>query len=624
MLATLVNEDNPFLPVLKRKELDDSDGLILHGIADGNISMKSGRIYEHDNTIENEDIYLMPVGPRGILHQDVAYMWEMYGDRNIFVNSSLPAQIYAKKNPDTFNMDAFEYRKDFSKLASGIIDEYKDYMSQYMMTLPYLKTHLKLNKYTYENKLSSKDAENLFPSHEIGQFKPTIVDKEVLLAVRNPGKYIDILKKKLQLDEDNGYYCYNGIPLICSHELMLAEGRSMKEVLEACSNSKFSCRYCGTDLVIDMEDSTVELNGLQFRLIYLFIQSLDMNLYESFLLNVISEAVQKSIEKLELEINDNYMEQLEAFTATYMYRLYVQLKKSITFDDVTGLITTCNKTWAKAGWDEEIVNTLMDSDERFYGFNHIYKLIVSFKESLKKTESDNVAVQLLLQNMKGKGNPIQQLYLKDKSKLGKLMDILFLEVNNTGQLVDLPKIEKSASKTDIKTVLRELHMKSGLSLRGFFNMWWKELCPVNVVHEFNKDKCKHCGITEKTVNEVYDKYYDKLIELIHPKVNDKVNQKIDYRTAVIKGIESSDTKLPDIPNIDLIIADENMQKLRNKLEELIHIGPIPEIKLSKENNVKLMNYAIKTLKMSAEIIIVEIESTILKPNPLYGKLISVM
>lgn len=624
MISAIVNEENPFVPVLQSTELNDMNGNILHGLVNNHLFMKSGRVYSPNGSNE-DDLYSFQVGPRGILHQDVAYMWEMYGDRNLFINTITPAQLYAKRHPDTFNIEPDIYRLDFSKIASGIVDEeYKSYMSQYMTTLPYIKTHLIYDNYHHVNKMNEKEFDKIFKSYSIPEWKPSIVDRDLMEAIKNPAKNIEILLKKLVLNEENGFYSYNGIPLICQHEIMLAEGRSIKEVLETCANTKYCCRYCGSELVISIDDNTVELSALQFRLIYLFIQTFNISLYESFLLTVLSEAVQKSIEKLELEVSENYMEQLDAFTATYMYRLYDRLKGTIKFDDPSGLITSCNKAWSRAGWDEETVNTLMDSDERFYSFNHIFKLLVAFKAAAENTESDNIAVKLLMEGMKGKGNYIQQIYLKDKTKLGQMVDLLLLSLNNNTQLIDLKKIFKSADKTTLSIIPHDLQMKSAITLRKFFSIWWNIICPVNNTHEFNKGICKHCGINEKNVDEIYDKYADKIDTMLNPKRKEVTKQETGYRETIIKEINKQETKLPNIPNIDLIIADEQMKKLRAKLEDLIHIGPIPEVPLTKENNVKMLNFAIKTAKISSELLISELSSLIIKPNPLYGKLITVM
>lgn len=624
MLGTILNEDNPFVQVLYRADLDEKDGTIIYGSVNNELELKYGQIYKPDQSKE-EYIYMMQYGPKGLLHQEVGYMWEMYGDRNLFTNSTLPAQLYAKKHPDKFNFDVHEFNIEFAKIKSGIVDEtYRPYLSQYLTTLPYLMSNLIHQSYIKTNKISSKEFEKLFPSHNVLQFKPTIIDREILDAIKNPTKNIDILSKKLKFNEENGYYCYNGIPLICSHEIMLAEGKSLKEVLEACANSKYLCKYCGAELVIDLEDSSVDLNALQFRLIYLFIQAFNIPLYETFLLNVLTESVQKSIEKLELEITDNYIEQTDAFVATYMYKLYLSLKKQITFDDVSGLISSCNKVWSRAGWDEQIVKSLMDNDERFYGFNHIYKLLIAFKKSTEEKYKDNYVVKMLLDGMKGEGNVFQKMYLKDKFKLGQLVDLIYLNMNNVTQLVEYPEIVKKSNATPVVNIIRNLSLNSGLSLKGFFNLWWQHICPVGIVHDFNKGTCKSCGINKDNIDEIYNKYYDKLVEIIQPKIKIELPTKTSHRKKIITDINSASNKAPGIKHIEELMDDKLVNKLRTKLEELLQIGHLDEIQINKETNIKILNYIISKSSLPSDILMAELSSLIIKPNSQYGKVISVL
>ena len=624
MLETILNEDNPLIQIIHRSDLDDNDGNVYYGLIDDEVSIRSGLLYKPIQDTDDPRFMSMQLGPKGILHQDVAFMWEMYGDRNLYTNTCAPAQLYSKKHPEKFNMDVDQFRLEFSRIHSGIVhDCYNEFESQYLMTMPYILTHLIYTKYHCTNRLSNKEFRSIYQDHPLQEFKPTIVDRELLQAIRNPGKYIEILLKKLQLNEELGYYCSNGIPLICSHEIMLAQGCSMKEVLEACANRKYACRYCGADLVIDMDDTTVDLTALQFRLIYLFVESLNMLIYETFLLNILSEVSQRSLEKLELEISDNYMEQMDAFIATYMYRLYLHLKKEIKFDNVTGLISTCNRLWSKAGWDDETVQTLMKNDERFVSFNHVYRLIISFKEASERKESDNIALELFLEKMNGKGNTFQQIWSKDKSKLGELNDLIFIDANNNSQLIDWKSIIDH-SKITMKVIPHELNLKSGLSLRSFYHLWGEYICPINSVHEFVKGTCKHCGFNDKSIDAVYEKYLDKLINLINPKSKPYVNNKDEHRTELIKQINSQSTKVPDITGMEEIMSDSNMNALRKRLEELIGIGHLAEIPVSKEMNAKMINYLLNSVKMSADTISVELSSLIIKPNPLYDKLLMIL
>ena len=408
---------------------------------------------------------------------------------------------------------------------------------------------------------------------------------------------------------------------------MLAEGKSMKLISERCSNSKNSCRYCGGELIVDIEAYKLDLPKLAYRIIYSLTNLLHLGIYQEQLENLIKTSVQVSVDNLELDDFDDNELKINAFVATFVYKIFKDLQKDMVIKNSSKFITMIRDCWSKAGWDNQIVENLINNEERFYEYNHILNMIIKFQENVSQLDTVNTITYLFLQGIKDHENPFQKIYLKDKSKLGEMVDMMLKILGNTTSIEDYKLIIEGSEKTKLNIVLNHVDIKSGTGLKSFFSMWWKYICPVNLIHEFEGDKCKYCGINQKDSNSIestYEKYKSNLEKIIDPIIEKSFHQTVTYRTNVIKSIESQPETVPRLMNIDFYLKDEYSEILNKKLCDLIHIGEISELEVNTKNNIKLLNYLLKEMNIKQEVIENELFSISSNSLAKFGQIIMVL
>ena len=584
ILNNIVTANNP--GSLKLRETDYvEDSRFIDGIVNDHVAIYNACSYTPD-TVGIE----YPCGPESITHQDVEYLITRFGNRNTYMNTESLGNIVKENYATDMGVDEYDYQREYSLIKSGIHDEkYKPYMNKYLATIAAMETILDQATYNATDKLTKNQFEGQFPNMPTAKYTITKIDKELVDALHNPERNIELLKSKLQLNTDTGFYIdKNGIPYICMHEFMLYDGMSIKNMLEICADTNYCCKYCHSPLTFNLDANSIDFTPVQYRVIYLFIELLNMASYEEFINQAIIAAIAKSIEKLDLE-QDNYVPMSEAFTATYVYKLFLYFDGKMKLLQTSTFIKFVNHIWNKSGWDEDTVNSLITNEERFIGFPHCCDLILAFQNTAKLTME--TIVDILLRGMKDEGNPIQQLYLKDKSKLGEMTDLIIKSANNYIQTLQLKEIQNVDAK--FKDPKIELFLSSGVQLKPLYLLCWKYICPVNGFHDMVKGTCKACGINESNVEKIFDKYEKDIQTMINPPTSKIPKQSTKSRDDVIAAINKAATTKPEVLP-DILLTDKFNDQLRKKLEELLSRGHLDELPKTKENNCKILNYLLTT------------------------------
>ena len=627
MIGRLIENTNPSIQVITDNKFNELESGTIVGMKDNNV----GVYYKIINAPEENITPTMefPTGPSGILHQDVEYLLLRNGDRNFYTNSDVPARIYDTYHPVKLHIDINSFQDDFETLASGIHHEtYKPYMSKYMQTAVPLQFNSNLSTFKSTSNFTASDFKKYFPDMSEIHVKDTKFDRQLLKALRNPERHIEYLQEKLKLDKSSGYYCYNDVPYICLHEFMKYEGKSMKSIVNACNAGDYCCKYCGAELIYTADENEVNLSDTQFKLIYRFLECLKLDdNYEDVFSKLLITSINQALEQLELDNSQESVSKAEGFTAIYLLKLAIELKKAgVKVNKESEFKQMTNKVFQRCGWNDSTVSEVMKNNDRFKLLDHVTEVISSFKAMIEsKDEDKNSIVHILLDGMNEKGNPIQELYLKDKTKLGELVQIMTLNANNYSQI---PNYDNIVEKLDLpfKKDAVELYMKSGLSVKSFYNLWWKKICPLNkkgLSHNFDKNgKCKLCGITEKNVNDICEKYNKEILEILTPDIGKTLKLSDKKRIEIIEKIKKMKSEIPSRLNKSLF--EKNMlSKTRKCLEEFIGVGELIEFETTQENLCKMANFVISE-KESNDRLISEMNALLIPEIEGIGRLIHVL
>ena len=607
MLSQLIENTNPSLrTVIDRndKNLGNDVGYI-DGLKNDAVALYSKALNEYSNKTE---VGPFANGANGDIHQDLEYLLSTSSDRNVY--AQLPQLI--EFNRGLIEADAKEFQRNMNLLRTGIHDEeYKPYLNKYLRTLAAITSNLELTPYKCRNALTEAETKNLFPNVDI-TYTPLKYDRELVELMRNPIKNIDKLRRKLKLNPDTGYYSFDGIPYICKHEFMAYEGKSLKQILIECADEDYMCKYCSEELAFTVDDETIDFDAIQYRLIYVLVESLDLVSYEDFIIYLITHAIHDSIEALELESSDDYVEKVDAFTATYIYKLHEYLRKELKFKANSSLVTFIKHIWLKAGWNDDIVKQLISNEERFKHFIHTVNIICSFKRDEVKDESWSITKLFLSSD-----GPLQTMYSKDKSSLGKLVDMMFLQLNNS-PIKDYKSIMKQTTQEYIRPIY-EMARSGSDAEKSFFMMWWRELCPESISHNMKNGTCKHCGINEKNVASIYEKYQFKIHQMLHPEIKNEIKFAAKTRAEVITAIKKASNKIKDLNILEAVFTEHLEEELISLLESFIGIGHIDEIAGERIDVAKQMiNYLISKSDTDGERLVLEINSLAIPPIPSMG------
>ena len=510
MLGRFLESANPTTPVIVECDYNDISSGNIIGVKNDYVglypnSLNTIATSSTSSSIQLSD-FLFPNGPRGILHQDVEYLMLRYGDRNVYINTDTPSRLYDTYHPEKLHIDIDTFNEDYLRLASGIHHEhYRPYLSKYLQTMVPLQLRPQLQPYHSSNTFSVDEFHNLFPDVMEVDIKPVRFDKELLRALKNPEKYIDYLKKTLVLDKNTGYYCYNKVPYICQHVFMSYAHESIKTIVNTCGDADYCCKFCGAELAYIDNTDEVNLSDIQYSIVDTFLDTLCiMEALDGEIRLLVQTGISQAIKQLNLDDTMESVSKADGFTAAYLLTLTDMLKKSgIKIVKESDLKSKFNSVFQKSGWDDETIKAVMKVKSRFINIEHIHNVIKAFKDQVTtSTDNHNDIVHILLDGIKGNGNPIQELYLTDKEKLGDLYTITNLNANNYTQITGYNSITDTVNHAFDKEIT-ELYVKSGMSIQSFFNIWWKFICPVKDKHKFNSSNtCEYCGINESNVKDI--------------------------------------------------------------------------------------------------------------------------
>lgn len=536
-----------------------------------------------------------------VVSQAPLYLSRMHGWRNTYTSKYSPAEIYKYVNAMTLGEEIDDFFEELGYFSTGnFIYKYIPEDSQYLNTLAYYAEHQQHADYIRSAVLKPIDIKELFDSYDVGKFTEVKLDHKLGMYMRNPQQFFDELKRLLKYDAETGFWCSNGVQLICEHLWMLYQGKPLRDIYNLCSNDKGMCKYCGTILPFNPNEDEIVFTDKALAVVYSFANFLQLTVPDAFLMKVLLKSIGQSILALHLSDKDFESKSI-GFLTIYLFKLYSMLSEKWEFMKKHRFLESCAQIWNENGWNDQQVHGQMQNDEMFKNIQFMFKLIDSYKEEAKQAKQDPYTAMNLFMHSK---TPWLKLYEKDPLVLGKIVDELFLSLRDDQQVF----FDRISSSSKSKTIEEKVMLFKNMN--DLYQLWWRYICPKAPSHDFNdKGVCKNCGISEANINDIYKKYETEIKAKLFIETNTQLHDDSDkIRAELIEKIKKSTPTKPKIDNIDIMLSDANIKKTWKVLEDLVEAGDITELAITKENALKIIGYLTAETDISLNWIELELNS----------------
>ena len=536
-----------------------------------------------------------------VVHQAPLYLSRMHGWRNTYTSKYAPSEIYKYVNAGALGESIEDFFEELGYFSTGnFMYKYIPEDSPYLNTLAYYVEHQHHDDYVRAAILKPNDIKELFDSYDAGEFTQVKLDHKLGMYMRNPKQFFEELKRLLKYDEDTGFWCSNGVQLICEHLWMLYQGKPLRDIYNLCSNDKGMCKYCGTVLPFNPNEDEIVFTDRALAVVYSFVNFLQLTVPDAFLMKVLLKSIGQSILALHLSDKDFEMKSI-GFLTIYLFKLYSMLSEKWEFMKKHRFLESCAQIWSENGWNDQQVHEQMQNDDMFKNIMFMFKLIDSYKEEAKQARQDPYTAMNLFIHSK---TPWVKLYEKDPLILGKIVDELFMSLREDQQAF----FDRISSSCKGKT--NEEKVMLFKSMNDLYQLWWRYICPKAPSHDFNdKGVCKNCGISEANVSDIYKKYEKEIKAKLFIETNTQLHDDSDkIRTELIEKIKKSSPVKPKIDNIDIMLSDTNIKKTWKVLEDLVEAGELTELAITKENAMKIIGYLTAETEITLKWIELELNS----------------
>lgn len=480
----------------------------------------------------------IPNGDETVLVDFMSKVFDYMNEGNILlINNQYKAKIFGKieENKTTSSTDAIftDIKYVLTKIKSPVpyshVSDKKDYerfydLANYAPMLAYKVKHANCARYCCGGGgKSSSGVKYTSPTITIN-FKPVLIPKDLQRKFNKPRKHFEEIRNLLKLNEETGFYSFTvenvNIPILCKHEYLIYEGKPMSEIsLECYSDGK--CKYCGQEIMAYHEQVKEILPPRVYDLIYKYMGTISENVDESGLMNSLFSLIYDSI-KANVDTSDvkNYDASVVAFTALYLYVVYVKTKGGINYNvKISKFIDSAKKYWTEIGWTNDVVEQATKNSAMFSNMSNITEIIrekiytndilfldvlpasIMFMRSVHPKEYDKVEAKTEIQKLWKSNKMIQYNKLFDK-KISESWK--FTHMNEAVEEMGKRKVEVSFGVVNIKPQA----LKNG---EKFFTTCCEHYCPVANVHSWGGGSggvCKHCGLKKDLSNkkDIYSKY----------------------------------------------------------------------------------------------------------------------
>ena len=515
----------------------------------------------------------------------------------LLINNQYKAQILAaledkktiSNSPNTFSDVDYILTKIKNPITYTMTKNIKNVeksmsLVEFAPMMAYKIKHAKCSTYKREKSQTSYNSPRIKEKYKI-----TLIPKDLQHKFNKPSKYFEEIKTVIELNEENGFYSYHldnlSIPILCKHEYMIYAGKPMREIsLECYMNGK--CKYCGQEINAYHEQIKELLPPKIYDLIYKYMATINENIDESSLMNVLFSLVYDSIKtNIDSTNVDNYDASIVAFTALYLYVVYMRTKDSINYNiKIAKYIDSAKKYWAEIGWTNEVIEKSIKDSSTFSNMTNIDQIIrekiytndISFLDVLPVSIMFNKSVHPKDYNNLEANTQIQKMW---KSGIDKMIDynkLFYKSVLSKWKFTCVDNVINKIKSINTTFKLADIKLPPMKNGEKFFYMTCENYCPVSNFHAWEKNTCKYCGMKKDLSNkkDVYNKFEFNINNsyLQKPSTIDDEKMKIDklYSKAQIEKYKAEDlfTKYLVINNYVL------KQSLEKSINDCIYIDDI--------------------------------------------------
>ena len=520
-------------------------------------------------------------------------------DRRNLVSTDTYRGVLMVKNDEDFNLKEEDPKTfEIQNYVSKIINPLPKYVTSNEKIIEKLNTLVLYAPIYEQSKINSYFDEfatiKLKPITYTNETHTSITEKanvvklpyELRKKIAHISQEFENIKDKLKLNKETGYYHYEfmdgdkkiSFPILCRHEYMIYDGKSMPEISIEC-HLEGKCKYCGNDMIsYDVVVHEV-LPTVFYSIIYSFVNTFgeapDEEGLFKFLLSLFMNELQNH--------RKVYSDETKLITLTYLFYGHIHYisKKYVKYVPTEFRLfeERLVENVSKIGMSKKDMNEIISTNKLFKNTDeipsmlraYVYKSTGEYSTAFPVSTmfNDNVTSKRLKEKDLNPDNVIQDSWLKNLD--------LIKELNSNNYKTLISKYVYDGYINAIKPVtsikldenlllIDNLYDDTGVK---FFKSVHKFYCPAtNDIHKFKDNKCENCGLeaSGKNIEDVYKKYEENIIDYVVLKSEESANAK--YNVTISKIDLTKYTKIDDMQLTRLINNDYDVNAIKKSLIEM--------------------------------------------------------
>lgn len=405
---------------------------------------------------------------------------------------SIPKEIFISNIDYIQNPEIIRYLKFINQIQFLPDKTFRNFID----TIHYFEGNQKHEIYTSSKALKKIDLD----SYDVNYYKIKQLPNFISYVIRSINFVFSEISKRLIFNNKDGFYYikYQGhnYRIICRHIYMMLENTPLEKIFSECVTNN-QCKYCDEVLV---DSSFIDTTNLPFEvrnIINETLQIMGLDITEEIILNNIYQIIGEFVVKSVKQNSSEYVNQTIAVTCAMCYKILLSEIENKKLDKIP--VTFLNKIsqyFLKVNWTMEIVDQIIKKPQ----FD-IYSKILDYIEIIKTKINNKKTNENIDEIINTEENFIMFYNLLNNINLNDIYNTYEIETKNINSNIS---ITKPILETQENSNILEEYLKTN--------------CPVNTVHEFSKNICKHCGYEKSGKNsvDIVNKYITKFNSFYNP------------------------------------------------------------------------------------------------------------